>query len=222
MAKLQWDETGKRIYETGTSNGVLYPTQNDGRYASGVAWNGLSGVSQSPEGGEPTNVYANNKKYLSLQSAEEFKGSIKAYTYPDEFAECDGSKEVADGVYAGMQTRRSFGLAYITKIGNDVQGVDFGEKIHLVYGAKASPSSREYATINDSPEAIEFSWDFTTTPAEVTTEGVKPTAYLCIDTTKVTRKENIKELKDKLFGTESSEPTLPSIDEVINIMKKNG
>ena len=179
MAKLVWDETGKRLYETGVDRGVLYP-QVSGAYPNGVAWNGLTGVTESPSGAEATALYANNQKYLSLMSAEEFGATIEAYTYPDEFGECNGEKELTEGVSVGQQKRSAFGLAYRTKIGNDVDA-DHGYKIHLIYGALAAPSEKAFATINDSPEAITFSWEITTTPVNVT--GMKATATLIIDST---------------------------------------
>lgn len=216
MAKIVWDQTGTRLYETGTKNGVLYPQDENGAYPLGVPWNGLTGVTQSPSGAEPTPLYADDIKYLELMSNEEFGCSIEAYTYPDEFAACDGSAELAPGVSIGQQVRKAFGLAYKTVIGNDVKGADYGYKLHLIYGAKASPSEKAYATINDSPEAITFSWEVTTTPVEVT--GFKPTAYLCIDSTKVDAGK-LKALEDVLFGTEEEEPRLPKPDEIATMMK---
>ena len=186
MAKLTWDETSKRLYETGVKNGVLYVMNDDGTYAEGVAWNGLTAVTESPSGAEATALYADDIKYLELMSAEEFGGTIEAYTYPDEFAACNGEAELFEGVAGvtiGQQTRKSFGFSYITTVGNDVAGNEYGYKVHLVYGAKASPSEKAYATINDSPEAITFSWEFTTTPMQV--EGFKPTAHIEIDSTVV-------------------------------------
>ena len=177
--KLVWDETGKRFYETGVDHGVLYPMGDDGKYGKGVAWNGLISVSESPSGAEATPLYADNIKYLNLMSAEEFAATIEAYTYPDEFAACDGSAEVATGIMIGQQSRKTFGLAYRTVIGNDVQGNDLGYKIHLIYGCLAAPSEKGYQTINDSPEAITFSWEVSTTPVEV--PNFKPTATLIID-----------------------------------------
>lgn len=222
MAKLKWDETGKRLYENGTSHGVLYTMEKSGKYGVGAAWNGLTSVKQSPDGAEESPIYANNHKYISMMSAENFKGTIEAYTYPDEFMACDGSKEIGKGVYAGQQARKSFGLAYSTIVGNDVQGDDYGEKIHLIYNAKVAPSSREYETVNDDPNAITFSWEFSTTPesvsAELEAKGIKPTSYLCIDTTKAD-KAVVKKLKDKLYGDDSSgTPGLPTPDEVIKML----
>ena len=183
MATLVWDDTGKRLYETGVQNGVLYPRNSSGVYPLGVAWNGLVSVTESPSGAESNKVYADNITYLNLISAEEFGATIEAYTYPDEFAACDGSGELATGVFIGQQSRQVFGLAYKSILGNDVAGNDLGYKLHLIYGANAAPSEKAYATINDSPEAITFSWEVTTTPIEVT--GFKPTASITIDSTKV-------------------------------------
>lgn len=196
MSKLVWDKTGERLYETGVKNGVLYiPT--DGVYSKGVAWNGLTAVTESPSGAEPTALYADDIKYLNLISTEEFGATIEAYTYPDEFAQCDGSASLATGVMIGQQDRKTFGLCYRTTIGNDTEGNDFGYKLHIIYGALASPSEKAYATINDSPEAITFSWEITTTPVNVT--GAKPTASLTIDSTKVDA-EKLAALEKVLYG----------------------
>ena len=217
---LKWDETGKRLYENGTSHGVLYPMEADGNYGVGVAWNGLTAVKQSPDGAEESPIYANNHKYISMTSAENFKGSIEAYTYPDEFMACDGSKELSTGVYAGQQARKSFGLTYATNIGNDTEGDDFGEKIHIIYQAKVTPSSRDYETINDDPNAITFSWEFSTVPesisADLESKGIKPTAYICVDTTKASE-AGVKALKEVLYGG-TEEPKLPSIDEILGLV----
>lgn len=167
MSKLVWDQVGERLYETGTKKGVLYPIGEGGKYPAGYAWNGITAVTESPSGAEASPLYADDIKYLNLISAEEFGGTIEAYTYPDEFAECDGSSEVADGVVIGQQSRKMFGLSYVTTLGNDTESNDFGYKLHLVWGAQATPSERSYATINDSPEAITLSWEFSTTPVEV-------------------------------------------------------
>lgn len=217
MAKLLWDQVGERLYETGTEKGVLYPQAKTGEYEAGVAWNGLIAVRQSPDGADETEIYADNIKYLSLTSQEEFKGSIEAYTYPEEFAQHDGSKELAPGVYVGQQARRPFGLSYLTQIGNDTEYEDYGQKLHLIYGAKVAPSQRDYETINDTPDAITFSWDFTTTPQQVETEGVRPSAVLTIDSTKVDA-EDWKTLLEMVHGTEDEEPELPSIDDVIALL----
>lgn len=213
MAKIVWDETGKRFYETGVKNGVLYP-QVAGAYPKGVAWNGLTAVTESPSGAEATPLYADDIKYLNLMSAEEFGATIEAYTYPEEFEACDGSKSLATGVTIGQQTRTAFGLCYRTVIGNDVDGNDHGYKLHLIYGALAAPSEKAYATINDSPEAITFSWEVTTTPVNVT--GAKPTATLTIDSTKVDATK-LAALEEMLYGSESVEAKLPLPDEVAAI-----
>lgn len=213
--KLKWDETGKRVYETGVSQGVLYVQTDEGAYGNGVAWNGLTSVNESPSGAEPTPLYADDIKYLELISAEEFGASIEAYTYPDEFEQCDGSSELGAGITIGQQPRKTFGLCYKTVKGNDVKNNDYGYKLHLIYGAKAKPSEKAYQTINDSPEAITFSWEVSTTPVEVT--GFKPTASLIIDSTKVS-KEILKSIEDKLYGTESEEPTLLMPNEILALL----
>lgn len=216
MAKLVWDETGKRLYETGIEKGVLYPAVN-GQYPTGVAWNGLISVSEKPSGAEANPLYADNIKYLNLISAEEFSATIEAYTYPDEFAKCDGSAEPVAGVKIAGQPRQSFGLAYQTKIGNDTKGDDHGYKIHLIYGCYASPSEKSYSTINDSPEAITFSWEISTTPVPV--KDNKPTAILTIDSTKVNA-EKLKKIEAKIFGDDSGNATLPLPDEIIQIVNE--
>lgn len=216
--KLSWDKSGERFYETGVKNGVLY-VQNAGAYPKGVAWNGLTAVTESPSGAEATPLYADDIKYLELTSEEEFGGTIEAYTYPDEFAECDGSAELATGVKISQQKRKAFGLVYKTTLGNDEEGNDHGYKLHLVYGCKAAPSEKAYATINDSPEAITFSWEFTTTPVAVT--GHKPTAHIEIDSTKADP-TCLAALEAKLFGTETDEPQLPLPDEVKTLMTPAG
>jgi len=211
--KLSWDDTGSRFYETGVDRGVLY-LPNNGVYDDGVAWNGLSTVTEKPSGAGATAVYADNIKYLNLVAAEEFGGTIEAYTYPAEFAQCDGTSIQNEGVYVGQQTRKSFGLAYRTKLGNDVDGSDYGYKLHLVYGALAAPSEKAFATVNDAPEALSFSWEFTTTPVSVT--GLKPTALLTVDSTKLTS-ANLLALEDALYGTAGTSPRLPLPDEVIGM-----
>ena len=216
MSKLVWDQDGERLYETGTEQGVLYPKSDDGTYPKGYAWNGLNGVSEAPSGAEETALYADNIKYLSLTSTEEFGATITAYTYPDEFEKCDGSADIAPGVTIGQQDRTPFGLVYKTQIGNDTKGNSHGYKLHLVYGAKAKPSSRDYKTINDSPEAIELSWEISTTPIKV--PGSKPTAHLTINSTKVSAAKLAK-LEDILFGSETSDARLPLPAEIIEIMK---
>lgn len=219
MTKLVWDETGKRFYETGVKNGVLYPQDSTGAYPKGVAWNGLTAVTQSPSGAEATPLYADDMKYLNLYSAEEFGATVEAYTYPDEFAECDGSAELATGVMIGQQPRKAFGLVYKTVIGNDVKNNKYGYKLHLIYGAMASPSEKAYATINDSPEAITFSWEITTTPVSVA--GFEPTAYIEIDSTKADPTKLAK-LEEKLFGSATEEATLPLPDAIATLMTAEG
>ena len=208
VGRLVWDKTGERFYETGVEKGVLFPV-TDGTYGAGVVWNGLTGVTESPSGAESTPLYADNIKYLNLMSAEEFGATIEAYTYPDEFAECDGSASIATGVNIGQQTRKTFGLSYVTRKGNDVDGTDKGYIIHLIYGCMASPSEKAYATINDSPEAITFSWEVTTTPVNVS--GFKPTASLTIDSTKVDAGK-LKTFEDILYGKDAvDEPSSPAV-----------
>lgn len=216
MSKLVWDQTGERLYETGVKNGVLYVQSTGGTYDKGVAWNGLTAVTESPSGAEATALYADDIKYLNLMSAEEFGATIEAYMYPDEFAECDGSAELAKGVYVGQQKRKAFGFCYRTILGNDVENNDYGYKLHLVYGALASPSEKAYASVNDSPEANTFSWEITTTP--VTVAGLKPTASITIDSTKADATK-LKALEDILYGTESEEARLPLPDEVAELME---
>lgn len=213
MSALVWDQSSERLYETGVDRGVLYPVTNNA-YGTGVAWNGLTAVNESPSGAEPSDIYADNIKYLTLRSAETFGATIEAYTYPDEFAECDGSATVATGVTIGQQTRKSFGLCYRTLVGNDTDGQDHGYKLHLIYGCTASPSEKSYQTVNDSPEAITFSWEVSTTPVNV--EGHKPTAQLIVDSTKVD-KAKLATLEAQLYGGESSDPKLPTPAEVIAI-----
>ena len=215
MAKLVWDQTGERIYETGVKQGVLFVQGKDGAYGTGVAWNGLTAVTQSPSGAEATALYADDIKYLNLMSAEEFGATIECYTYPEEFAPCNGEAELIAGVTIGQQARSTFGFSYRTSIGNDVMGSDYGYKIHLVYGALASPSEKGYSTINDSPEAITFSYEITTTPVNV--EGYKPTAHLEIDSTKVDP-EKLKAFEAVLYGSESEEPRLPMPAEVVTLL----
>lgn len=233
MSKLIWDATGERLYETGVSNGVLFPMGSNGTYAAGVAWNGLSAVTESPSGAEATATYADNIKYLNLVSAEEFGATVEAYTYPPEFAECDGSKEIAPGVYAGQQNRKQFGLSYKTLIGNDVDSTDHGYKLHLVYGCLAAPSEKAYSTVNDSPEAMALSWEVTTTPVEINTlidgKKLKPTACLTLDSTK-TDATKLAALEEILYGKDPTEPEgsdgveprLPLPDEVIELLKADG
>lgn len=221
MSKIVWDKTGERFYETGVKNGVLYiPT--GGVYSKGVAWNGLTAVTESPSGAEATPLYADDIKYLNLMSNEEFGATIEAYTYPDEFAECDGSASIATGVMIGQQNRKTFGLSYRTALGNDTVGNDYGYKLHLIYGALAAPSEKGYATINDSPEAITFSWEVTTTPVSVT--GFKPTASITIDSTKADPAK-LAALEKILYGSDdapATEPRLPLPDEIATLMEAAG
>lgn len=218
MAKLVWDKTGERLYETGVKNGVLYPMV-DGTYPKGIVWNGLTAVTESPSGAEATALYADDIKYLNLMSAEEFGATVEAYTYPDEFAECDGSASLGTGVTIGQQPRKTFGMSYKTTVGNDVDNDNHGYKLHLIYGAMASPSEKAYSTINDSPEAITFSWELTTTPVNVT--GFKPTASLTIDSTKIDP-EKLAAIEALLYGDESTEARLPLPDEIAEIVKAAG
>lgn len=214
MSKLVWDKTGERYYETGIKQGVLYPQDASGAYPKGVAWNGLTAITESPSGAEANPLYADDIKYLNLISAEEFGATIEAYTYPDEFAVCDGSAELAPGVSVGQQKRTAFGLSYRTSLGNDVDGADYGYKLHIIYGAIAAPSEKAYATINDSPEAITFSWEVTTTPVAVT--GLKPTASLTIDSTKVDAGK-LTALEAILYGNDDTEARLPLPDEIAEL-----
>ena len=220
MAKLVWDKSGERYYETGVKNGVLYVYDaKQKKYGTGVAWNGLTAVTESPSGAEATALYADDIKYLNLLSTEEFGATIEAYTYPDEFAECDGSATLSEGVFIGQQKRKTFGMAYKTTLGNDTDGNDYAYKLHIIYGALAAPSEKAYATINDSPEAITFSWEVTTTPVEVT--GHKPTASITIDSTKADPTK-LAALEKKLFGDEAKEPELPLPDEIATLFSAAG
>ena len=214
MSKLVWDKIGDRTYETGVNNGVLYVRNNEGQYPKGVVWNGLNSISESPSGAEPSPIYADNIKYLNLISAEEFGATVEAYTYPDEFAECDGSAELAEGVFVGQQLRKTFGLVYKTVFGNDMVLNEYGYKLHIIYGALAAPSERAYSSINDSPEANTFSWELSTTPVPV--PGLKPTALITIDSTKVDATA-LAELEDILFGSELTEARLPLPEEIVTI-----
>lgn len=213
--KIEWDATGAHLYETGVKRGVLYVQESNGTYPKGVAWNGLSSVSEKPTGAESNAIWADDQKYLNLYSAEEFEASVEAYTYPEEFEACDGSASLADGVTIGQQDRKSFGLCYRTTLGNDVDGDNHGYKLHIIYGCKASPSEKNYETINDSPEAITFNWDITTVPVNVA--GFKPTASLVIDSTKADPTK-LAALEKILYGTpeipgesEENDPT-PAVD----------
>lgn len=223
MSKLVWDKTGERLYETGVRKGVLYLKGENGAYSNGVAWNGLTAVTESPSGAEATPLYADDIKYLNLLSAEEFSATIEAYTYPDEFAECDGSGSLVAGVFIGQQKRKQFGLCYRTVLGNDEDGEEYGYKLHIIYGCLAAPTEKAYATINDSPEAITFSWEISTTPVEVS--GFKPTASLVIDSTKVDA-EKLAALEEILYGKDGTgdpqtgavAPRLPLPDEIKTLM----
>ena len=216
MAKLVFDAVGSRFFETGVKNGVLFVQGVNGEYENGVVWNGLTAVTESPSGAEATPLYADDMKYVVLYSTEEFGATIEAYTYPEEFEQCDGSAQLGKGVVIGQQQRKSFGLVYKTVIGNDVQGQDLGYKIHIIYGAKAAPSEKAFATINDSPEAVTFSWEVSTVPVPV--EGHRPTSTLVIDSTKVDA-EKLAAIEAKLFGSESEESTLPLPNEIANMLK---
>lgn len=213
MTRLLWDAEGERIYETGTKRGVLYKKTTAGAYGTGVAWNGLTGVTESPSGAEETALYADDIKYLSMRSAEEFGATVEAYTYPDEWAECDGSAALAEGVYIGQQVRRGFGMCYQTVMGNDAQGDNYGYKLHIIYNAMAAPSQRAYSTINDSPSAITFSWEIKTTPVSFG-ENLRPSSTLTIDST-LCDPEILATIEDKLYGTADSEPTLPTPEWII-------
>lgn len=215
MSKLVWDKTGERFYETGVDHGVLYPVQTGGVYSLGVAWSGLTSVSESPSGGDISAYYADNIKYLNLIAAEDYGATVEAYTYPDEFAECDGSAELATGVSIGQQARKMFGLCYRTRVGNDVENSDYGYKLHLIYNALAAPSEKSYSTINDSPEPITFSWEISTTPIDVS--GHKPTACVTIDSTKVDATK-LASLEKILYGSDDVDPRLPLPDEIATLM----
>lgn len=215
MSKLVWDQSGKRLYETGVDHGVLYPIQIGGVYSKGVAWNGLTAVTESPSGADVNDIYADNMKYLGLVGAEKFGATVEAYTYPDEFAECDGSVELVKGATIAQQNRKVFGMVYRTVIGNDVDGNEHGYKLHLIYGATAAPSEKAYNTINEDPEAITFSWELSTTPVNVT--GHKPTASLTIDSTKADPTK-LAELEKILFGDTETEPRLPLPDEIAQLL----
>ncbi len=231
MARIKWDSTGEKRFEAGVDHGVLYRISEAGEYTPGVAWNGITSVAETPEGAEPESQYADNVKYLTLVSAEELNGTIEAYTYPDEWGECDGTAEIAPGVAIGQQNRAPFGLCYRTKVGNDIKGQDYGYKLHLLYGALASPSERTYETLNDSPEAITFSWEYSTTPVPV--KDHNPTALLVIDSTKVTDKTALANLEKILYGSDATAadgedpgatdtpPRMPLPDEVAQILAGN-
>lgn len=214
MTKIVWDKAGERYYETGVKNAVLYPFAS-GSYSKGVAWNGIISVTESPTGGEATPLYADDIKYLNLVSNEDFGATIEAYTYPDEFAECNGERKLATGVKISMQERKTFGLSYKTTIGNDTEGTGKGYKLHLVYGCLAAPSEKQYNTINDDPEAITFSWEISTTPVECS--GFKPTSHIEIDS-RTADPTKLAELEKMLYGGDAGEPKLPLPDEVASTM----
>lgn len=216
MARLIWDEVGQRFFETGVKNGVLYVQDDDGSYKNGVVWNGLTAVTESPSGAEETPLYADDVKYLTLRSAEEFGATVEAYTYPEEFEQCDGSASIADGVTIGQQARRAFGLCYRTSVGNDIQGQNYSYKLHLIYGCTVAPSEKSYSTINDNPEAITFSWELSTVPVPV--DGFSPTASLVIDASKVD-KGKMQQLEDALFGDETNEAELLLPNEIMELLK---
>lgn len=219
MSKLVWDALGERYYETGVSKGVLYVTDDAGAYGDGVSWSGLTNVTQTPSGAEATALYADNIKYLNLMSEEDFSAKIEAYYYPDEFEECDGSKELVPGVSAGQQPRKSFGFSYQTIIGNDTKRNAYGYKIHLIYGCTAKPSERSNATVNESPEAVTLSWELSTVAAEIAMDGFKPSAKITIDSTKVAPAK-LKALEDLLYGTAGAEASLPTPDAVAALIGK--
>ena len=216
MSKIIFDNTGEKIYETGVDHCVLF-VRDGNAYQTGVAWNGITAINESPSGAEATPIYADNIKYLNIVSGEDFGATIEAYTYPDEFTECDGSAEIVAGVKIGQQTRKPFALCYRTLIGNDVAGTGHGYKLHFIYNAQAAVSAKKYKTINESPEAMSFSWEISTTPEVV--EGFKPTATVTVDSTKVDSTK-LKALEDKIYGTENSEPTMPTISEIVTLLSK--
>ena len=216
MARLIWDEVGQRFFETGVKNGVLYVQNNDGSYANGVVWNGLTAITESPSGAEETPLYADDVKYLTLRSAEEFGATIEAFTYPEEFEQCDGSAQIAQGITIGQQARKAFGLCYRTAVGNDIQGQEFSYKLHIIYGCTVAPSEKSYSTINDNPEAITFSWELSTVPVPV--DGFKPTASLVIDANKVDAGK-LQLLENALFGDAENEATLLLPNQIMELMK---
>ena len=216
MARLIWDEVGQRFFETGVKNGVLYVQKNDGSYENGVVWNGLTAVTESPSGAEETPLYADDVKYLTLRSAEQFGATIEAYTYPEEFEKCDGSAQLAAGITIGQQARQAFGLCYRTAVGNDIQGQEFSYKLHLLYGCTVAPSEKSYSTINDNPEAITFSWELSTVPVPV--DGFKPTASLVIDASKV-EEGKMQLIENALFGDDQNEAKLLLPNEIAELIK---
>ena len=214
MPKLEWDKSGEKLYETGVKNCALYVFKNNA-YDKGIAWNGITGITESPSGAEASPLYADDIKYLNLISNEDFGATLEAYTYPKEFEECDGTAEISKGVSIGQQNRKTFGLVYKTTLGNDVDGNSYGYKIHVIYGCLAAPSEKAYASINDSPEAITFSWELSTTPVEV--NGFKPTSTITIDSTKIDA-EKLKKLEDKLYGSETGDATLLLPNEIMALL----
>lgn len=214
MSRLIWDAIGEKFYEMGTKMGVLYPMKEDGSYENGVAWNGLTAVTESPSGAEETKLYADDIKYASLRSAEEYAYTIEAYTYPPEWEPCDGSAQVATGVTIGQQKRKGFGFSWVTTVGNDVSD-EVGKKIHIAWNSTASPSEKSYASINDSPDAITFSWECSTSPVNVS--GFRPTSHMEIDCSKL-KASTVKAIEDKLWGTENAEATLPTPEEIITLV----
>lgn len=218
MARIMWDENGKKFYEAGTCEGVVYPMGEGNIYGQGKPWNGLTAVKRSSEGGEPNDLYANNNKYISIRSAEQVKGTIEAFTYPDEFSECDGSKQYSKGVRIGQQVRKPFGLVYSTLIGSDTKGLSAGKKIHILYECTARPSNRDYETINKDPDAIKFSWEFDTVPQSINDKKFTKSAYLEIDT-RTLPPEKLTVLEKKLYGDASGEATLPGINELLELIK---
>lgn len=216
VGKLKWDEVGTRLYETGTRRGVLFPKATDGKNAAGVAWSGLTAVKQAPDGAEATPIYADNIIYGMLQSVEKFKGTIEAFMYPDEFAECDGSHQAAKGIFVGQQQRKPFDMTYETRVISDTNP-EHGRKIHFIYNARVTPSSRDYATINESPEATPFSWSFDTTPVDPDIPGIQPTAYIYVDSS-IVGAEVFKKIEDLIYGTEEKAPTMPTLKELIALI----
>lgn len=217
--KLIWDAIGERLFELGTSNTALFVQSADGKHEPGVAWNGMQAVKQAPEGAEITKIYADNQEYAGLASAEKFKGTIEAFTYPDAFMECDGTREVAPGVHVGQQRRKPFSMVYKTLIGSDTSGIDHGYKLHFIWNATVAPSAKDYQTVGESPEATALSWAFDTTTMDPGIEGIKPMSYFVVDSTKVTEGV-MKALEDKVYGSELEDPTMPTLKEVIEIAKK--
>lgn len=217
MPRIVWDAETQKTFETGVSNGVHYMQDKDGKYVHGVAWNGLTGVTQSPSGADANALWADNIKYLNLRAAEEFGATVEAYTYPKQFGECDGSVEIVPGVTIGQQNRKKFGLSYKTIFGNDTEGEDYGYKIHMIYNCDAAPSEKAYSTKNDSPDAINFSWELSTTPVNVT--GYKPTAHMEITSTDL-NSEFLAKIEDILYGTDTEDPRMPLPDEIFELYKE--